>query len=88
MATKKGERLPVRWRGQQVGVLVGPRVDMFWLYGEWEPVAGPGAEEFLLAIEAGDEPVVLVGDSTLVRMVVTSLDGGFIELKNYPSMNP
>ncbi|NMO17840.1 hypothetical protein HPC49_29190 [Pyxidicoccus fallax] len=87
MAAKNDERLPIRWRGQQVGVLVGPRVDMFWLYGGWEPAAGPVTEEFLSAIEAGDELVVTVGDANPVHMVVAALDEGHIELKNQPSLN-
>ena len=48
-----------------------------------EPATGSITEQFLAAVDAGEDSEVLVGEAQTLRMVVTSLTGRGIELKSY-----
>jgi hypothetical protein len=72
------QRLAITWRGQAVGWMESPTVDMFHRYGRWTP-AGPEAENFLTELrhaeESEEEVELLVGEIPATASTPPNGDG-------------
>lgn len=77
----ESKRLSVHWRGERIGDLVEPHVDMYWWHARWEPRQCEAASAFLALVEAGEDPEVLVGDASPLRLCATAFSGDELELK-------
>ncbi len=77
----ESRRLALYWRGERIGTLVDPEVDMYWWHARWERHECPAVEEFVALVEAGEDPEVLVGDESPTRLRVTAAAGDELELK-------
>lgn len=77
----ESRRLALYWRGERIGTLVEPSVDMYWWRARWEPRDCEAAREFLARVEAGEDPEVLVGDESPLRLLATAAAGDELELK-------
>ncbi|WP_163993133.1 hypothetical protein [Pyxidicoccus caerfyrddinensis] len=78
------ERLPVYWRDQLVGVMVNPKVEMFSLYGDWEPAEGAVVAEFLTALEKEEDQEVFLGGRENRKAIVMRPPDTDIEARFYP----
>lgn len=47
------------WKGNLVGQVRDAKIDMFHLYGSWEPVSGTDYEEFLSSLDFAETSVVI-----------------------------
>ena len=74
-------RLPMTFRGVEIGTLVDPAADMFWWRSRWEPVDCEAARQFVALVEAGEDPEVLVGGAWPTRLVATAIADDELELK-------
>jgi hypothetical protein len=56
-------RFVIVWRGHAVGFICEPRVEMWEIYGRWDPIPGEHTQQFLRAVAASEEETVSVGVS-------------------------
>jgi hypothetical protein len=75
------KRLPMTFRGVEIGTLVDPSADMYWWRARWERVDCEATREFIALVEAGEDPAVLVGTQWPTRLVATALADDELELK-------
>lgn len=75
------KRLPLTFRGVEIGTLVDPSADMYWWRARWEPVDCEATRHFIALVEAGEDPEVRVGGEWPTRLVATALADDELELK-------
>jgi hypothetical protein len=63
----KRNRFMVFWRDRLVGFIGEPKVEMFEIYGEWEPISSEDTNRFLAAVAESEEETVFVGSSETDR---------------------
>jgi hypothetical protein len=64
-------KTPIIWHNETVGFIEDMKAEMFELYGKWLPLNTPTAQDFLSAVEIGEDILVQVGtqEPKLMRIV-------------------
>lgn len=76
------EPLPLFWHDQPVGTVLELSADMYWWRARWQPNSLEALEALRSAVDAGEDPQVVIGGDRPLRLVVTAVSDDELELKN------
>ena len=77
------KRMLIVWESKGVGYVEDLTGDMFDLYGKWIPLGTAATQEFLTALQEGQQLWVTIGDT--ITGSVETIPGEEIEIKHSPA---
>lgn len=75
-------RLPLLWRAMRIGTVIELSADMYWWHARWEPTQTDQTRAFFAQVEEGEDPEVVIGEESPLRLIVTAATEEELELKN------